>query len=36
MTSLNPHIIGASRRPLNSIFGNDRVEFSKLMRFFER
>jgi hypothetical protein len=36
MTSLNPHIIGASRRSLNSIFGNDRVEFSKLMRFFER
>jgi hypothetical protein len=36
MTSLNPHIIGASRRSLNSIFGNDRVEFSKVMRFFER
>jgi SIR2-like domain len=35
MSSLNPHIMGASRRSLSSIFGNDRVEFSKVTRFFE-
>jgi SIR2-like protein len=34
MNKLNPHIIGASRRPLAAAFGNDRVEFSKMMRFF--
>jgi hypothetical protein len=36
MNTLNPRIIGASRRPLNLIFGNDHAEFSKLSRFFER
>lgn len=31
---LAPHIIGASRRPLSSTFGNDVVEHNKIMRFF--
>ena len=31
---LGPHIIGASRRPLSSTFGNDVVEHNKIMRFF--
>jgi SIR2-like domain len=31
---LNQHIIGASRRPLTAIFGNDKVEHRKLTRFF--
>lgn len=34
MTSLNPCIIGASRRPLTAIFGSDRVEHGKIMRLF--
>jgi hypothetical protein len=29
-----PHIIGASRRPLSDIFSNDAMERDKLMRFF--
>jgi len=29
-------LIGASRRPMRDIFGSDGVEFSKVMRFFER
>jgi hypothetical protein len=28
-------LIGASRRPLSEIFGNDTAEFNKVMRFFE-
>jgi hypothetical protein len=32
---LAPRIIGASRRPLSSTFGNDNVEHGKIMRFFE-
>lgn len=28
-------LIGASRRPMNAIFGNDTAEFHKVMRFFE-
>ncbi len=35
MTALNPHLIGASRRSLRTIFGSDPVEFGKLMRFFD-
>lgn len=31
---LGPHIIGASRRPLSAIFGDDKVEFHKVCRFF--
>jgi hypothetical protein len=31
---LAPRIIGASRRPLLSTFGSDRVEYDKLLRFF--
>jgi hypothetical protein len=34
MTKLNPRIIGASRRSLITTFGNDRVEYAKVMRFF--
>jgi hypothetical protein len=34
LMGLNPYIIGASRRPLIATFGNDRVEHSRLMRFF--
>lgn len=34
MTSLNPCIIGASRRPLTETFGCDCVEHDKIMRFF--
>jgi SIR2-like domain len=32
-TQLQPHIIGASRRTVREIFGNDRVEHAKVMRF---
>lgn len=32
---LEQAMIGASRRPLSAIFGNDSAEFNKLMRFFE-
>lgn len=32
-TRLQPHIIGASRRTLREIFGNDRVEHAKVTRF---
>lgn len=35
MTCISPHIIGASRRSLTATFGHDRVEHSKVMRFFE-
>jgi hypothetical protein len=31
---LAPYIIGASRRPFSSTFGNDSVEHGKVMRFF--
>ncbi len=30
-----PNLIGASRRSLRDIFGTDRVEYEKIMRFFE-
>jgi hypothetical protein len=33
---LNPHIRGASRRPLSGTFGHDRVEHDKLMAFLSR
>ena len=32
--SLQDHVIGASRRSLRDIFGGDRVEHAKVMRFF--
>jgi hypothetical protein len=32
--AFEPHLIGASRRPLRSIFGDDDIEFRKVMRFF--
>jgi len=32
---LSMRIMGASRRPLSATFGHDRVEHSKLMRFFD-
>jgi hypothetical protein len=32
---LGSNVIGASRRPLSSTFGNDRVEHAKVMRFFK-
>jgi hypothetical protein len=32
---LNPHVIGASRRTLREIFGSDKVEYAKVMRFFD-
>jgi hypothetical protein len=31
---IQPYVIGASRRPLSRIFGDDRVEHVKVMRFF--
>ncbi len=34
MNRLNHNIIGASRRPLTAAFGQDRVEHSKIARFF--
>jgi len=33
-TRLQPHLIGASRRPVQEIFGADRVEHGKAMKFF--
>jgi SIR2-like domain len=33
--TLKQTLIGASRRPLSDIFGNDIAEFNKVMRFFE-
>jgi len=36
VSQLQPYVIGASRRTLREIFGSDRIEFSKVMRFFER
>lgn len=30
-----PHVIGSSRRSLREIFGTDRAEHAKVMRFFE-
>lgn len=36
VTDLWPNIIGASRRSLREIFGTDRVEYEKVMRFFEQ
>src|SRR5262245_36187256 len=32
---VQPHLIGASRRPLSRIFGGDLVEHGKVMRFFD-
>jgi hypothetical protein len=32
--SLQDHVVGASRRSLRDIFGGDRVEHAKVMRFF--
>ena len=34
MDKLGPHIIGASRRPISSIFDDDVVEHAKVMKFF--
>ena len=34
MDKLAPNIIGASRRPLTSIFGDDVVEHARVMKFF--
>jgi SIR2-like domain len=34
VNALKDHIIGASRRTLREIFGSDKVEHSKIMRFF--
>jgi len=34
-TKLRPHLKGASRRRAHEIFGADRVEHGKVMRFFE-
>jgi len=31
---LQPHLVGASRRTIRDIFGGDRVEHGKVMRFF--
>jgi hypothetical protein len=31
---LEPHVFGASRRPLSATFGNDPIEHNKVMRFF--
>jgi hypothetical protein len=33
-TRLQPHVVGASRRTVRDIFGRDRVEHAKVMRFF--
>ena len=33
-SALQPHLIGASRRRLREIFGGDRVEHGKVMKFF--
>lgn len=35
MDKLSPHIIGASRRPLSSIFEEDIVEHARVMKFFD-
>jgi hypothetical protein len=35
IASLQDHVIGASRRSLHEIFGNDRVEPATVMRFFQ-
>jgi SIR2-like domain len=32
-TRLQPHLVGASRRTVREIFGNDRVEHAKVMKF---
>jgi hypothetical protein len=34
LARLQPHLIGASRRTVRDIFGTDRVEHGKVMRFF--
>jgi hypothetical protein len=34
VSSLQDHVIGASRRSLHDTFGGDRVEHAKVMRFF--
>lgn len=31
---VQPHVIGASRRGIREIFGNDKVEHAKVLRFF--
>jgi len=33
--SLHPTLIGASRRPLKEIFGSDKIEHAKIMKFFD-
>ena len=35
MHKLTPNIIGASRRPLSSIFNEDKVEHARVMKFFD-
>jgi hypothetical protein len=35
MDAVNPRIMGASRRPFLSAFATDRVEFGRLLRFFQ-
>jgi hypothetical protein len=32
---LSQKVIGVSRRPLHEIFGNNSVEYNKVMRFFD-
>ena len=34
MEKLKPHIIGASRRPISSIFNEDKVEHARVTKFF--
>ncbi|MEA2943353.1 MAG: hypothetical protein QOD09_3882 [Bradyrhizobium sp.] len=36
VTKVGPAIIGASRRPLLQIFNQDKVEWDKVMRFFQQ
>jgi hypothetical protein len=35
LAQLSPCVIGASRRPLTTTFGNDLVEHAKVMKFFK-
>ncbi len=35
MVDVQPNLIGGSRRPLRAIFGDDKVEHSRVMRFFD-
>ena len=36
MDALEPHVIGASRRPLKSTFTDDQLERDKVFRFFDK